>query len=194
MVLLGAATPPGTAGRWDAGLFLQQVPAAGGAVGGPVSLVSQHGQGESSTGVHLLPCRTEARRWSPSRRSRLGPPVMRGHPGPEPPPSTHLPPPPQRVPALTWGPRCSSLLQLVGRRQVIPGDDPHGAVELPDPPAVHVVLLGTHSAGTRGQRWDRGHGSGPFGTRICREQPPASHLPPCKPSRPPSPPGPGLGA
>lgn len=51
------------------------------------------------------------------------------------------------VPPLTWVPRSSSLLQVVGSHQVILRDDPNGVVELPDPPAVHVVLLGRHSGG-----------------------------------------------
>lgn len=67
-------------------------------------------------------------------------------------PPQHPPPCPSLqvhpgVPPLTWVPRSSSLLQVVGSHQVILRDDPNGVVELPDPPAVHVVLLGRHSRG-----------------------------------------------
>lgn len=40
--------------------------------------------------------------------------------------------------------RSSSLLQVIGSHQVILWDDADHVVELSDPPAIHVVLLGRH--------------------------------------------------
>lgn len=203
MVLLGTAPPLGTAGRWDAGLFLRWVPVAGGPVWGPVSLVSQHSQGQRSTQIHLLPCKTEANRWSQSWCSRLGPPAMLGHPrtaAAPAPTSCPLPSGCPRVPALTG---AAVLIAPPARRQV-PGN-PWGrsprCCRAPRPTSRTRCTPGDTQRGTRRQRWDRGHSSGPFGTRVCREQPPASHqkttlshVPPCKPSCPPSLPGTGFGA
>lgn len=70
--------------------------------------------------------------------------------GTEPPPQH---PPPCPIPSrctpgchLSPGvPRSSSLFQVVGSHQVILWDDPDHVVELSDPPAIHVVLLGRHS-------------------------------------------------
>jgi len=75
-----------------------------------------------------------------------------GTPGTEPPPQH---PPPRPIPSgctpgwhLSPG-WSSSLLQVVGSRQVILRDDADRVVELSDPPAVDVVLLGRASGGTR---------------------------------------------
>lgn len=112
--------------------------------------------------AHLLPCKTETRRWSQRQFSRLSTLRMLVHP------RTELPP---QHPPLTWADGSSLLLQVIGSCQVILWDDPNHIVEFSNPPSIHVVLL-------------RGHSGISAGTLV---NPPLPFLPFIPPHSPPSP-------